>query len=850
MSSIAGPNAEVNRLTHSQLSSSAMRMWLSRFASALFFLTTRLAFGLLCLLTSVYCLLLYIPFSYFGFIHDPILWWLPAFVKLHPYLYSITFVAVGITLITDLRKATTRLSAAAFLLLNGGACFYLIRLSPLAHLHPDFATCMWSILSLFPVVWLGAIDAASASARASEKRAAVAPRARADLASLLLFAIAIACGFAVVSTIGDVIGTVQHLPYRTRLLGTLISVGAHVAIFATVGCVFLLAGKVSAWFRWSDLVDSVLTRLLAWILCSLAVLKIALPTLSFSGMQADAVSAALGLALVVGFVGTASRLRLREVELSGKGGSKRAWLWGVAACIFLLLAYAIPSVIAKTDWDFVLQKVAVLLLWAAGFILLRKSNISLKQLKQRRLLAATLAAAITFATMIAFHAGNSAEPQDGVWNNLIDAYGGSDISFKTAADILSRSLDNGSHEGFYRLLQQHTNISAEIAPRPAGVELVSQLAAAKTKKPNIFIFVIDSLRQDYVPGYSADATFTPQIARFAGESIEFKKAFSRYAGTALSEPAIWVGALQAHKQYIQPFYPMNNLEKLLESEGYDSFVSEDPILGMLFPLSFPSHRLDAKIEHWVELDMVDTLAEIERDIDARPSQQKPIFVYTQPQNVHTVTLEQQKHGNTRREMSIYELKRIDKAFGEFIEFLKGRGLYENSIVVLTSDHGDSYGEFGRYGHADFLFPEVIRIPLIIHLPDEMRRKMVYNAEEVAFSMDITPSIFYLLGQRPILNREWLGRPLFTETDAERQAYLREDYLLVSSYAPVYGILSKDANTLFIVDAVNRRSYFYDLLNDPLGTKNEINARRWKEGEKEVRRQLSLLDQAYDLHFAN
>ncbi|HZW79920.1 MAG TPA: sulfatase-like hydrolase/transferase, partial [Candidatus Deferrimicrobiaceae bacterium] len=176
--------------------------------------------------------------------------------------------------------------------------------------------------------------------------------------------------------------------------------------------------------------------------------------------------------------------------------------------------------------------------------------------------------------------------------------------------------------------------------------------------------------------------------------------------------------------------------------------------------------------------------------------------------------------------------------------------YDNSIIVLTSDHGDSYGEFGRYGHSDFLFPEVIRIPLIIHLPSEMRRGAVWDPEQIAFSMDVTPTLYYLLGHRPILNNELLGRPLFTATTAEQQTYARKNYLLVSSYAPVYGILDKNADSLFIADAVNRRGYFYDFVHDPLGTKNEINPMRWNEGQKEVERQILLLDRAYGIRVSN
>ena len=847
MSVTAQHEADI-RLTEVRVSSSDSRSaFYARAAALVFFLFTRVAFGLLAVLTSVYCLLVYIPFSYYGFIHDPILWWLPSFVKFHAYLYGITLLAIAAALIPELRRPKTRASAGGFLLMNAVACFYLMSFSPLRRLGLNVDAYVWGIVGLFPVIWLGAIDAVSAG-QSTERRQSilVAPRS-ADLANAGFAAITVWLAFAVVSIIRNIAGPPQLLSPKARLFGILFSLGAHVGIFVIVATLVLMFRQLSARFRSSDLVYSSLTRLLAWTLCALAVLKIALPSLSFTGPRAIGFAAAVGLTLVVSFEGTISKVKAQVPEVVRRVGGATAWTWSVAAASLLLLAYAIPSVIAKTDWDFVLQKFAVLLLWALAFLALGKSNVAREN---ARLLAAGLAVVITGVTVFAFYDLGSTVSDRSSWNNLVEAYAGADISFKTAADILSRSLDNSSHENSYQFLRQHTNISAEVAARPAAVQLVSQSVPRSAKKPNIFIFVIDSLRQDYVPQYAASATFTPAIASFVSESVEFKKAFTRYAGTALSEPAIWVGAMQVHKQYIQPFYPMNNLEELLQSEGYDSFVSVDPILSLLFSPSFPTHRLSEQTKRWSELDLVPTLTEIEQKMDARTDKTKPVFVYTQPQNIHTVTLEETKHGNSRREMSIYELKRIDGAFGEFVQFLKARDLYENSLVVLTSDHGDSYGEFGRYGHSDFLFPEVIQIPLIIHLPSEMRREMVCNPEDVAFSLDITPTIYYLLGHRPILNNELLGRPLFTATEAERQAYSRKDYLLASSYAPVYGILSKDGDSLFIEDAVNRRSYFFDLGHDPLGTRNEISARRWNEGDREVRRQLLQIDQAYGIHFAD
>ena len=51
------------------------------------------------------------------------------------------------------------------------------------------------------------------------------------------------------------------------------------------------------------------------------------------------------------------------------------------------------------------------------------------------------------------------------------------------------------------------------------------------------------------------------------------------------------------------------------------------------------------------------------------------------------------------------MRRLDGCFGAFVDDLKASGLYDDSLIVLTSDHGDSLGEQGRMGHAYTVFPK-------------------------------------------------------------------------------------------------------------------------------------------------
>lgn len=165
----------------------------------------------------------------------------------------------------------------------------------------------------------------------------------------------------------------------------------------------------------------------------------------------------------------------------------------------------------------------------------------------------------------------------------------------------------------------------------------------------------------------------------------------------------------------------------------------------------------------------------------------------------------------------------------------------------TGSSAPTDGEFGRWGHSDFLFPQVIRIPLIFHLPARLRPQIVGDPRELAFTTDITPSLYYLLGHRPIVNNDLFGRPLFTTTLEEQNSYRRSQYLIVSSYAPVYAILTGYGKSLFIADAVNARNYYYDLSTDPQGLRSHVTLQVQDENEALIQRYIEAIDHFYHWH---
>ncbi len=90
-----------------------------------------------------------------------------------------------------------------------------------------------------------------------------------------------------------------------------------------------------------------------------------------------------------------------------------------------------------------------------------------------------------------------------------------------------------------------------------------------------------------------------------------------------------------------------------------------------------------------------------------------------------------------------EVTYMDHHLGRLITYLKDKDLLKDTIVVLTSDHGELLGEHDLLGHGMWVFEETIRIPLIFHLTGRIPAAVI--EDEVVRSIDIMPTILELAG---------------------------------------------------------------------------------------------------------
>lgn len=272
-----------------------------------------------------------------------------------------------------------------------------------------------------------------------------------------------------------------------------------------------------------------------------------------------------------------------------------------------------------------------------------------------------------------------------------------------------------------------------------------------------------------------------------------------------------------HKQYVTPFAPMNALMRLLDARGYQRVMSMDSVVAQIFPADAAHVELDRGVPI-VDYNLCRTLEELRGTIGQARQGGSPLFVYTLPQNLHIAQVRSKPVPPGRSYPGFVnpvaaEVERMDACFGRFVEDLRQAGLYDDSVIVLTADHGDSLGEARRWGHSYTMFPEVVRVPLIVHLPSRLRSRVRADPGAVALTTDLTPTLYALMGHAPADLGPLFGRPLFRARMDAPDAPPAGPWLLASSYGAVYAVVSNRGRALYIADGVNDRDYAFDLSDD-------------------------------------
>jgi choline-sulfatase len=276
--------------------------------------------------------------------------------------------------------------------------------------------------------------------------------------------------------------------------------------------------------------------------------------------------------------------------------------------------------------------------------------------------------------------------------------------------------------------------------------------------PNVLVITIDTLRADHLGCYGFATARTPNIDRLAREGVRVANAAAVAPITLPSHCSIMTGLYPpAHGVRDNGAYSLGEgavtLAERLKAAGYatQAFVSAI-VLDRRYNLKkgFDAYDDDLWAEDQPNLFLIRSrrgtktaarfLEWLDRWKVAEP--RKPFFSWVHIFDPHAPY--DPIAADRMLAITPYdgEIAGADRAVGMLLDGLRKDHLLDNTIVVLTADHGESLGEHGEKTHAIFVYDATIRVPLILRYPRLLPRGKTYTGS--VSSVDIVPTLLSAL----------------------------------------------------------------------------------------------------------
>ena len=353
------------------------------------------------------------------------------------------------------------------------------------------------------------------------------------------------------------------------------------------------------------------------------------------------------------------------------------------------------------------------------------------------------------------------------------------------------------------------------------------------EKPNILVYVIDALRADHMGVYGYERKTTHNIDRFASQNATFLNSYAHSSWTRPSAATILSGLLpKNHKTMTRENkFPdsVNTLSEVLKENGYytvaiitngnlsekfgfnqgfDQFIQlkeniktrsvharSDIINSNIFGFFDDYNKSKNKRPFFLFVWSTDP-----HDPYTPPNITKDFFNINQFEPINT-DLEHTRKINSRKitlspSQIKYMMARYDQEvcfndiqFGKLVEEMRVRGLYDNSMIILTSDHGEEFYDHSGFFHGNTLYDEMVRVPIIIK-SSYIEKGLHY---EIATLSDIYPTILDILAINPKYHLD--GVSLLSQANYEKAQRYFEQKL---GGGELYAILHKGRKTIMRV----------------------------------------------------
>jgi arylsulfatase A-like enzyme len=301
------------------------------------------------------------------------------------------------------------------------------------------------------------------------------------------------------------------------------------------------------------------------------------------------------------------------------------------------------------------------------------------------------------------------------------------------------------------------------------------IPAGVPARPNVLLLTVDALRADHLGAYGYARATSPAIDALARESLRFDRAFSNAPSTRLSMPTIatgrWPSTIAWDNSIWWPRFTarQRTLAEALHDHGYET--------GAVYSIEYFSRRyargfergIDVYDDRWTSLHTELHGAQESSGTSSREvadsaiefvsrRREHPWFLWAHFFDPHHQYLphrdgETPRFGDAPMDLYDEEIAYTDRHIGRLLARLRETGQWERTVIVLTGDHGEGFGEHGVSTHGFHLYAAQTRVPMIVRVPGVAPGRSGVPVSHV----DVAPTLANLAGARE--EPTFLGRSM-------------------------------------------------------------------------------------------
>ena len=354
---------------------------------------------------------------------------------------------------------------------------------------------------------------------------------------------------------------------------------------------------------------------------------------------------------------------------------------------------------------------------------------------------------------------------------------------------------------------------------------VGQKLLSSSAKPNVLLIVADALRADHLSCYGYDRATSPQIDKLAANALVFDQAMSNSPWTKPSIGSLFTSKYP-HEHWA--YHWMDNLSdksltlaEVFKNRNYATYAFQAN------PAITEKHNFKQGFQYYKEI-VLEKADVVTSSFNAwiQKHKKKPFFAYLHFMDTHVPYNAPQEfsqifglkdnavftpggfqtidvrilgeiglsENDKQNIVSLYDgaIKYFDTHFGKIIDNLEQLGILKNTIIILTSDHGEEFWEHGGFAHGHTLYNEVLQVPLIIDYSSRLPSKRIGSSVQL---LDLFPTLLDLAGipndfelggknlLPSVLNEEDIHREIFFEGvlyGAEKKGILKDGWKLIEN----------------------------------------------------------------------